>query len=279
MIIRVDYTEEKQLRVAVQDTGPGMSEADLKKLFTPYVQVGGQAGKQGTGLGLSICKRLVEALGGAISVASEQGKGTTFAFRVDGAKGRFATYHRSALAGKRVGFLDLPPTLEALTRELLARRGLDVAVAGKENGDLESFDLLVCDHRIDRQFLDSLPAERDILIFSESPQPENLHQVRLPLLPSQLYEQVARCFGETVKPSDVTTHAEFKGLRALVVDDDATQPHGPSQTAGPTCRRCGSRLQRTRSPGTLGGGRRLRPYLHGLFHAGDGWIRRNPPAS
>jgi len=70
--------------VAVKDTGIGIREEDLKKLFSNYNQVDTKANRniEGTGLGLAITKRLVEMMGGEIHVESEYGKGSTFSFRI-----------------------------------------------------------------------------------------------------------------------------------------------------------------------------------------------------
>jgi signal transduction histidine kinase len=72
------------IRFTVKDTGIGMSEATLVKLFTPFVQANETTAKHygGTGLGLVITRRLCEAMGGTINVESVEGKGSTFTMLV-----------------------------------------------------------------------------------------------------------------------------------------------------------------------------------------------------
>ncbi|MEQ9604363.1 MAG: ATP-binding protein [Thalassobaculaceae bacterium] len=70
------------LAVEVIDTGSGMAENDLKRVFEPYVQAGKAGTMGGTGLGLAICSSLVRAMGGEISVKSELGVGSSFAFSI-----------------------------------------------------------------------------------------------------------------------------------------------------------------------------------------------------
>jgi two-component system sensor histidine kinase VicK len=69
-----------RVRVAVTDTGVGISAEDMKKLFGRFEQFGDQQGISGTGLGLSIAKEIVERHGGEISVDSALQKGSTFTF-------------------------------------------------------------------------------------------------------------------------------------------------------------------------------------------------------
>jgi PAS domain S-box-containing protein len=68
----------------VTDTGQGIRKEDLAKLFTEYAQLETRANRkiEGTGLGLSITKKLVEMMGGSITVESEYGKGSSFTVRI-----------------------------------------------------------------------------------------------------------------------------------------------------------------------------------------------------
>ena len=67
--------------IEVVDTGPGIASQDLDRLFAPFDRLGVEqdTSVQGTGLGLALSKRLVEAMGGILSVESESGSGSTFA--------------------------------------------------------------------------------------------------------------------------------------------------------------------------------------------------------
>ena len=67
-------------RIEVRDTGVGIDQADVGKLFEPFVQAGSGAAHHlgGTGLGLAISRRLVEAMGGDVGVTSRVGRGSTF---------------------------------------------------------------------------------------------------------------------------------------------------------------------------------------------------------
>jgi signal transduction histidine kinase len=81
--VRVDVTASNEtFLVSVSDTGPGLSEADHKRIFKEFHQADSSSTreKDGTGLGLSIAKRIIEMHGGRIWVDSSLGKGSTFRF-------------------------------------------------------------------------------------------------------------------------------------------------------------------------------------------------------
>ncbi|MGH7797997.1 MAG: sensor histidine kinase [Candidatus Binatia bacterium] len=69
---------EKNLSIQVKDTGVGIPEEDLAKLFSEFQRLKGAATSEGSGLGLFIVKTIVEAHGGCVSAESEPGVGTTF---------------------------------------------------------------------------------------------------------------------------------------------------------------------------------------------------------
>jgi CheY-like chemotaxis protein len=78
---RVDHSQP-QMEIAVWDTGVGIAEEDLKRLFLEFEQLDSSYVRQqeGTGLGLALTQRLVEAHGGRIWVESKVGVGSTFTF-------------------------------------------------------------------------------------------------------------------------------------------------------------------------------------------------------
>ena len=74
-------------RLEVEDTGCGISEEDLKRIGSAYVQVGSKFSRNGgTGLGLAICKQLAAAMGGRLEVDSTLGAGSTFSVVVPDVK-------------------------------------------------------------------------------------------------------------------------------------------------------------------------------------------------
>jgi PAS domain S-box-containing protein len=80
--VRADL-EAETVRLAVRDTGQGLTPGELKRLFEPFERLSATASAvEGTGIGLALSRRLVLAMGGTIGVSSEPGVGSTFWVRL-----------------------------------------------------------------------------------------------------------------------------------------------------------------------------------------------------
>jgi signal transduction histidine kinase/CheY-like chemotaxis protein len=77
------------IRIAVSDSGIGISEEQQRKLFTSFEQADSNTSRKfgGTGLGLAISKRIIEMMDGRVWIESELGKGSTFAFTIQAKRG------------------------------------------------------------------------------------------------------------------------------------------------------------------------------------------------
>lgn len=83
--VRVRYDEGGMLHFEVEDSGIGIPQDELDKIFAMYYQVKDSHGGKpatGTGIGLAVSRRLVKNMGGDITVTSEQGKGSTFTLTI-----------------------------------------------------------------------------------------------------------------------------------------------------------------------------------------------------
>ena len=86
LTVQTEPIDDENINVTylVQDSGQGIKDEDIDKLFGTYSQVDKEKNhyKEGTGLGLSIAKQMVELMGGQIGLISEYGKGSTFFFNI-----------------------------------------------------------------------------------------------------------------------------------------------------------------------------------------------------
>jgi CheY-like chemotaxis protein len=141
--------------VEVADTGIGISPEHMKQMFTPFFTT--KPVGVGTGLGLSICHRLLAAIGGAISVESKQGVGTSFRVALQPSQAtettRAASRHPPGHAPARRGSLlivDDEPMIVSLVGKIV---GADHDVVGvirapealERIAQGERFDLILCD--------------------------------------------------------------------------------------------------------------------------------------
>jgi len=77
--VRLSVTQGEHTQIEIQDTGPGLTEEQMGRLYRPFERLGAnQSDVKGHGLGLLICKELVASMQGTIQVQSTLGQGTTF---------------------------------------------------------------------------------------------------------------------------------------------------------------------------------------------------------
>ncbi len=161
VINQFEKNGHSELRFEVKDTGIGIPVEKQSQVFEAFSQVDGSISRRfgGTGLGLTICSRLVERMGGSISVASVASEGgSTFAFAVRAQRSEVMVEEQAGSDSKN----DLPtvslrilvaednPVNQAVVSRMLERAGHTVVIAsnGQEAVDLQSaggFDLILMD--------------------------------------------------------------------------------------------------------------------------------------
>lgn len=162
-----DSQEGQRLGITVSDTGIGMSQDQLDRLFEPFVQAEASTSRRygGTGLGLTICRRLARMMGGEIRLASTPGFGTQATFDVRLPVGQ-SLRPQPALAGKRALLCTGDILLE---RELSnSMSALGMSIVGADPRDLAEYD----PEDIDLYVVDLEVATRGEL-------PEGAHAIRL----------------------------------------------------------------------------------------------------
>ena len=130
-----------RLGISVRDSGRGIADADLARLFQPFVQVGGgRARSEGSGLGLAISRGLARALGGDLTATSVAGRGSDFALDIPVAaaaraahappSGRQIVGLAPGSPAARVLIVEDHPDNQRLLLELFAGAGLEVRAVG-----------------------------------------------------------------------------------------------------------------------------------------------------
>lgn len=148
--------EDYNLVVTVSDTGPGIPEVEQEKIFGEFTRLVGTEKKEGFGLGLSITRKLIELMGGRLTLHSIPGKGSDFTIVFplklsndqilpDTAKEEEA--EKAVFAGKDVHCLlvDDDPLQLAMTEELLKRNHVEVSCCTDSNAVLDYLKKTVFD--------------------------------------------------------------------------------------------------------------------------------------
>lgn len=143
-ILRLTAREgQSVVYLEVQDTGAGIREEALPRIFDPFFSTK----KKGTGLGLSVSYNIVRAHGGDLSADSELGKGATFTLRLP------TPVEPKALSARSVLLVDDEPAVAASIEDMLVREGLRVRRAGSGQEALAaveetSFDAIFLDVKL-----------------------------------------------------------------------------------------------------------------------------------
>ena len=176
-VVRSERISENRVRFdfSVADSGAGIAQADLERLFQPFTQVDASSTRRfgGTGLGLTISRRMANIIGGDITVTSKLGEGSTFTFTVEAEVSEWA---RPAPAEEIHAELEGVESLRVLVVEdhpvnrMILEAWMSSAAhvtATAENGalavraaDEQPFDLIVMD--VNMPVMDGLTATRMI---------------------------------------------------------------------------------------------------------------------
>jgi PAS domain S-box-containing protein len=138
-----DSADCQLVEFSVSDTGIGMTETQIERLFQAFEQADASTTRKygGTGLGLAISKQLTELMGGHVSVKSVPGKGSTFSFTARLSKGTATSRPRllqADLRGRRVLIIDDNPHARAVLSGMLTNMTFvaDEAASGEEAIDM-----------------------------------------------------------------------------------------------------------------------------------------------
>lgn len=169
------------LSFAIIDTGIGLTEQQIDKLFQPFSQADSSTTRiyGGTGLGLMISKKLTELMGGKIGVSSHYGQGSNFHFSAMFEKGKQSKsssaiaeerYHAAAgpdLSGARILLVEDNEINQQVAQEILENAGLNVTIAHNGQQAIERlnelpdlFDAVLMD--IQMPVLDGISATREL---------------------------------------------------------------------------------------------------------------------
>ncbi len=246
------------LEFSVRDTGIGMDRAQTEQLFSAFNQADSSISRRygGTGLGLAICKRLVELMGGQISVSSQPGVGSNFTFSMPlgrpGAVGR-RRQMPDLLRGRQVLIVDDSPDACEILGAVISHFGFSVDTALSASEALEKmavkhYDLMVSDWKMPE--MDGLTLIRKVeqgqggnrpsaIIMVSAYSVEELRQaagdlhlagvLSKPASPSAIFDAIAVAFGEGDKTAAVPAplavvpdeYAALRGKTVLLVEDNA----------------------------------------------------------
>ena len=147
--LRAHSEEDSQVVIEVEDTGTGIRPEEQDRVFERFYRGSGSLEREGFGLGLAIAKRMVDVMGGELSVASEEGRGSIFTIRL---RHRSPDRDARSVSSGRILVADDEPSVRESVGYALGQEGFEVTIAtdgddaDEKLGDGEvAYDLLVLD--------------------------------------------------------------------------------------------------------------------------------------
>ena len=225
--------------IAVTDTGIGLTQQQMGRLFQEFVQADPSRTRKygGTGLGLAISRRFCQMMGGDITVESEPGRGSTFTIRLPAeaidsgpaGSGRLTRPRPAgaATAGPLILVVDDDPSVLDLTERFLTREGFSVATAnGGKEGLKRARELRPAAITLDVMMPD-LDGWTVLAALKGDPQLAQIPVVLMTILDERTHGYALGATDYLVKPVDRDKLAamlrdicDTPGRRVLLIDDD-----------------------------------------------------------
>lgn len=160
----------QKIQIRIQDSGIGIPESKMEKLFKPFSQIDSSYNRKygGTGLGLTITKRLIELMGGELNVESEDGKGSTFYFDIEMSQNQTKEKKvilKNELVNKKVIIVDDNMTNLEILKQTLIITGAQVDCFEYPK---EALEFIKAGHHYDLGIIDMAMPEMDGLQFGKA---------------------------------------------------------------------------------------------------------------
>jgi signal transduction histidine kinase/FixJ family two-component response regulator/HPt (histidine-containing phosphotransfer) domain-containing protein len=232
----------ERLRVEVQDTGIGISERHIKRLFRKFSQADSSITRKfgGSGLGLSISKQIIEMMGGIIGVASQKDKGSVFWFELpyhapaEGSKLPQQPHAVSAVPPQRILVVEDNELNQAIVTRMLTKKGHSVALAVDGESALQMvgtdpYDFILMDCSLpgrsgievtqDIKRLGPVCASIPVIGLTANAMEDNIRRCR----EAGMVEVVAKPFSSQQLYQAIARHARV-GLQASAGGSEAEEP-------------------------------------------------------
>ena len=235
--------QDATIKFEVIDTGIGIAQDNIEKLFEPFTQADASTTRRfgGTGLGLSICKNLVGLMGSSLSVTSVEGEGSNFSFPISTKWEAYDWPDRERLEGCRVLIIDDNATnlntLDGMLRPSkieadLCVRPTDVVKTYQDG----IYNFIIIDvgmpdldgRKLLKNLQDDHPNLPPVILLTSLDcvgfdWTEHERVLRKPVRPTDLFGLMSKDFeqqADSQEENDFEGHQQFSGTRVLIADDN-----------------------------------------------------------